>query len=358
METALLQTQPSETDDRARRRTFWRGVARALKHAAISTGKGSAWLARTGYDNRHYVPAVVNGAVGDKLARRDGALAIRMSFRVRGRDVSPGALGQTLRDGNGHAVVFVHGLMANEVYWQEPFGDHDGMGPALAHAVGVTPLYVRYNSGAHISENGRDLAALLERLIDEHGDHIDRLTLVGHSMGGLVIRSAGHYGDADDHRWRRQLRSVVLLGAPNEGAYLEQIAHLTTRVLASISTHTRMIASVINERSAGIKDLRLGVLVDEDWQRDDDRPLRRAERTDVPPLPGVDYHVVAGTLTANHRSLIATWFGDGLVGRRSALGDHVRVRVFPRTGHLALVSRPDVQEHVAAAIRELPLLRA
>ena len=31
--------------------------------------------------------------------------------------------------------------------------------------LGYTPLYVRYNSGRHISENGRDLAEQLERLV-------------------------------------------------------------------------------------------------------------------------------------------------------------------------------------------------
>ena len=350
MGTALVRRDDAGPKKCASPRQVWRGLSRALRRAAVSTGRASAWLAKAGYHNRHYLPALVNGAVGDKLRDHDGALSIRMSFRREGRDVSPASLGQTLRSGHGHAVVFVHGLMADEVYWREPLGGYEGMGPALARDAGITPLYLRYNSGLHISENGRQLARILEELIEAHGRDIEMLTLVGHSMGGLVVRSAGHYGALEQHSWQSHLKSVVLLGTPNDGSYVEQAAHLVTRILGALTVHTRVIARVADERSAGIKDLRLGILIDEDWQGINAHRLQRHERTQVSLLPRVDYHVVAGTLSAERSSLLATWFGDGLIGCRSAHGSHVQVRVFTQTGHLGLISRPEVHAHVAQAI--------
>ncbi len=253
-------------------KSFWRGFGNALKKAAIATGRGTAWLAKAGYEHRNYVPAVINGAIGDKLAESGDRLAIRMSFRQGGRDVAIDELG----DLSGHVGVFVHGLMADDAYWTRPFGGAVGLGPMLAREHGVAPLYIRYNSGLHISQNGFALAQLLEQLVDGHPG-IERLTLCGHSMGGLVSRSAGHYGSVEGHRWTRVLDSVVLLGAPNDGAYLERAAHLSTWVLETIPTlTTNIIARAINGRSDGIKDLRLGLLVREDWQRPDAASQTRA----------------------------------------------------------------------------------
>ncbi|MCA9673834.1 MAG: hypothetical protein KC464_02245, partial [Myxococcales bacterium] len=326
------------------RRSFWRRFGEVVKRAAVATGQGTAWLARAGYDHRHYLPAVINGAVGDTLARRGDRLAIPMAFRDERGDLAIEALDATLGAGAGHVAVFVHGLMADDVYWREPFGDGEGLGPRLAREVGVTPLYLRYNSGRHISENGRALAALLARLVEHHGDRIERLSLVGHSMGGLVARSAGHYGLEGGHAWVARMRAMVLLGAPHDGSYLEQLGHVTTFVLDAIPTlSTRIIARVADGRSDGIKDLRDGVLVDEDWQDPGAARLGRRARRPVALLPGVDYHVVAGALGDDFDGLIASYLGDGLVGTRSALGPHVMCRVFPGKGHLALVGDPEVQ---------------
>ncbi len=244
--------------------------------------------------------------------------------------------------------------MADDVYWREPFGDGEGLGPRLARTAGVTPLYVRYNSGLHVSQNGRALAGLLAELVAQHGPAIRTLSLIGHSMGGLVARSAGYYGTALAQPWIDRAGAVVLLGAPNDGSYLEQLSHLTAFVLDAIpNLPTRLIARVIDGRSDGIKDLRLGALVDEDW-----RAARHGDLAVVPLLPHVSYHVIAGTLIGELDSLIATYLGDGLVGTRSALGEHVRCRVFPGVGHLALVAHPEVQQHVHDALVTVGALAA
>jgi len=356
-DTALIAQLVDEAGERGG--SFWRSFGTALRKAAVATGRGTAWLARTGYENRNYVPAVINGAIGDVLHERGDRLAIRMSFRAGGRDVRPKELG----DVRGHVAVFLHGLMADESYWTEPFGDGEGFGPVLARECGLTPLYVRYNTGRHISDNGQELSRLLDQLLDTH-PHIDRVTLSGHSMGGLVARSAGHYAAVLGRSWPRITDSVVLLGVPNDGSHLEQAAHLTTWVLQAIPTiATNIIARTINARSAGIKDLRLGLLVEDDWRRPDADTMGLADRTAVPLMPGVHYHLAIGTLTQSEHSILAAYFGDGIVGgnsavatRHSAGGASIRWRVFTNTTHLALVSSPKVQAFISDALATRKLL--
>lgn len=348
-----------ENTDPEAKRTFWRSFGGAMKKAAIATGSGTAWLAKSSYENKHYLVCVLNGAIGDRLARTNDNLAIQMSFRQRQMDVSVAALAPLIDAGNGHVVVFVHGLMGNEVMWEQPFGDNEGLSTKLARDHDVVPLYVRYNSGLHISQNGRALSNLLDELVGSYGDSIKRLTLVGHSMGGLVSRSAGHYAQHQRQQWPRLIDTMVLLGAPNDGSYLEKMGHLTSSILKSLfNLHTRIIAGVIDERSAGIKDLRLGLLVDEDWQRPDAGSLRLRERTTVPLMRGVHHRVIVGTLSQSEDSVVSLYFGDGLVGKRSAIGgamSHeadaaVDYKVFTQTGHVALMTRPEIQVYISECL--------
>ena len=85
-------------------------------------------------------------------------------------------------------AVFVHGLFETEHAWR--YGGGPRYGDRLP---GWTPVYVRYNSGRHISENGRSLAERARRA-RARSDEVEEIALVGHSMGGLVARSACHAG--------------------------------------------------------------------------------------------------------------------------------------------------------------------
>ena len=54
-------------------------------------------------------------------------------------------------------------------------------------------LYLRYNTGRHVSENGRDWRTLLDAARARWPVEVHEIALIGHSMGGLVARSACHY---------------------------------------------------------------------------------------------------------------------------------------------------------------------
>ena len=328
--------------------------------------------ARTVAAQRHFVMPALNGAVGDRLQR----LAIPMRLREAGRDISVARVGRLIE--HRHLVICVHGLMGDEVVWGEAKGDAPSLLARLS-AAGMTPLSVRYNSGRHVSQNGRSLAALLDALVARHGHRFDHLSFVCHSMGGLVVRSAEHCaqqaraqrGEAlqgrapqDATDWLARMDTLVCLGTPHDGAWLERTSSVISDVLSRVATRpTRIISGLMNLRSAGIQDLRLGLLTDADWARRDAAWMRLTDRQSVPLSPGVRYRLAVGTLTADEQAWLGRVFGDGMVAPRSAsqvgLGaSGVERRVFAGTGHVALMTRPDVHAWLCDRLRDPPGARS
>ena len=290
--------------------------------------------------------SALNGVIGDHLHSSENPLAIPMRVRANGRvlRLEPGALAAALPAASGRIVLLAHGLCMSDRQWARNGHDH---GVALARELDCTPVYLHYNSGRHVSENGRLLAALLEQVIAAWPRPIDELSILAHSMGGLVARSAHHYAVAGGLAWPRHLRRLVFLGTPHHGAPLERAGHRLHSTVR-ISPYLASLGRLGMLRSAGITDLRHGNLVDEDWHGAD-RFEHHDDRRRPLPLPAdVECYAVAGTLAGRLGRL-----GDGLVPVASALGDHddpARALRFPASrrwigaglGHLDLLDRPDV----------------
>ncbi|MCC2547155.1 hypothetical protein LJY25_11915 [Hymenobacter sp. BT175] len=336
----------------------WHQVKAAARRAVSLSARGLDQLYHTGQSYRHFTLPILNGAIGDQLAARHDHRAIRMSFRLHAGDVSVDSL--RLEGVAQKTVLFLHGLMGDEMIWQSGSPDTPRYGPLLQREAGVRCLYLRYNTGLHISENGQQLSQLLTQLLAAYPAAISDLVLVGHSMGGLVIRSAGYYGTRPGPAapWIGRLRSVFLLGVPNEGSFLEQNSHFTSVMLRKINVApTRFLSRAMDQRSNGIKDLRHALLVEEDWRDEHADDILTAPRTTVPPLPGVHYHVLVGSLLKAVGSALDHYFGDGLVGGGSALGRTfgdpalgpdftVSTRTFARQSHAGLLSHPEVYQYL------------
>jgi len=299
-------------------------VASALvpERAVSDTPRGAAVL------------AVLCGLRGDVLEREGSELAIPMTVRAEGEATS-------------RLAVFVHGLFENEHAWG--YGGGPRYGDRLASEHGFTPVYVRYNSGRHISENGRSLAELLETLAGEWPTPVDEIVLVGHSMGGLVARSACHAG-AD---WTRRVTHVVSLGSPHTGAPLESAVHYAAAALGGLP-ESRPFAGLLRRRSAGIRDLRRGSLVDEDWRGRDPEALRAAACREVPLLDGAVHCFVAATVTGSARHPVARVLGDWLVLEASASHRAQEALHVGGAHHLALLNHPAVYERLSAWLARAP----
>lgn len=303
---------------------------------------------------REAVLAAVNGVLGDHLAATGNPLAIPMRLRRGGRPltVERRALALALPEASPRLLVLVHGSCRSDLGWSRSGHDH---GAALARDLGYTPVYLHYNSGLHVSTNGRSLAGALEDLVREWPVPLDELAIVAHSMGGLVARSACHHAATSGQEWPRLLRALVFLGTPHHGAPLERGGNWVD-VLLGISPYSAPLARLGQIRSAGVTDLRHGSLLDEDWEGRDRFARARARPRPVPLPPGVRCHVVAATL-ARRPGRADLVLGDGLVPLDSALGDDAdpgRALGVPETrrwvargmSHWDLLSHPEVYERL------------
>jgi len=288
--------------------------------------------------------SAANGVYGDYLLRTGNPLAINMSLHHRDRQVDLKDPTSVLQQ-HGDAIpaskllVLVHGSCMNDRQWNRDGHDH---GAALADDLGYLPLYLRYNSGLHIVSNGRSFAELLETLIGNWKLPVQELTIMGHSMGGLVARSACHHGRAAGHTWPKYLRKLVFLGTPHHGAPLEQGGH-GLDVLMDLSPYSMPLTRLSRARSAGITDLRHGTV--------------SAGEHSVPLPSGVKCYAAAAVLAEKRGLLSDRLVGDGLVPLDSALGQHrdvTRSLKIPKSrqwvgygvGHRDLLCHPDVYAQV------------
>jgi pimeloyl-ACP methyl ester carboxylesterase len=321
----------------------WHDAVAGLSYAsvAVGLGLGARWVGRaaTGLASGRdldEVPrgrvalGVLNGAHGDLVQRVAPGLDVGMTVRADGRAVplEAGAVRTAFPDATGRVVVFLHGLTETEATWALGAEKHAGrpgvtFGSRLADELGSTPVYVRYNTGLHISDNGRSLDALLTALVRAWPVELQDMVIVGHSMGGLVARSAlhqAHGGTAEARGWTHLVRDTITLGSPHLGAPLERGVHRLTAQLARLP-ETRPLARLLTLRSVGIKDLRHGTLVEADWSgRDLDDPAP-VTPTRVPLHDGARHFVVLATVPRDPAGWVADLVGDLLVQPRSALGD-------------------------------------
>ncbi|MDF1594707.1 MAG: hypothetical protein P1T08_01230 [Acidimicrobiia bacterium] len=308
------------------------------------------------------IQSTVNAVWGDELERRSSNLSIELSLRDSAGEpirTDPASLSLAYADPTPRLAVLLHGLGETERCFQgraEDEGATPGMGDILA-ADSFTPLLVRYNTGKHVSDNGVALASLLEETVRSWPVGVEEVVLVGNSMGGLLARSTVHAGFSAEHRWTGLVGHVVTLGSPHLGAPLEKGANLIAWALSFVQ-ESRPLSEFINQRSAGIKDLRFGAIREADWRGSDPDALWRDLVEDFS-LPGaIEQHFITGVVTTEPRHPVGVLFGDLIVRSGSGIGRGRRrlveatdVRVLGGRRHFDLLHDPLVQEQVRAWLR-------
>ena len=300
---------------------------------------------------REAIVAALNGVLGDHLEATGNPLAMPMTLHV---DDPVGVAPRR------HLLLALHGSSMNRNAWRRSAPDgtkHDPV-QVLARELGYTLVYLDYNSGRHISTNGRELAAKLEELASAWPTARGEIVFLGHSMGGLVARSACALAERHHLSWRPRVRALVCLGSPHHGAPLERGGNWVDTLLGW-HPYSAPLARLGKIRSAGVTDMRHGVILDEDWEGRDRFARARDERTPVPLPAHVASYAVAATRTpapppGAHPSRLRS---DGLVPVDSAFGIHPRAELtlhFPAArrflvhgaNHLDLLARADVYARV------------
>jgi PGAP1-like protein len=332
------------------------GAVRSAAPAAAAVGGEAAALfgaggEPAGRDARgNLALAALNAIAGDRPEL--DALAIRMAVRSGGSDVdlAPAAVAAAFGRATPLLAIFLHGLAETEDSWRRGADRSVPYGDGLAAEFGYTPVYVRYNTGRHVSENGHDLSDLLDGLVAAWPVPVDEILLAGHSMGGLVIRSACHYGREAATAWIRRIRHVFYLGSPHLGAPLARIAGIAGWAMGQVA-ETRPFATLISG-SSSVRDLRYGYVLDDDWAGCDDDCCLRDHRGHAPLLATANHYAISATVTADPRHPFGAVVGDLLVQPASAHGrrrgrQHVPFDVgagrrFGGMHHFDLLNHPDV----------------
>ena len=334
-----------------------RGVTRAVGRSIDLTL--AAMTPALGYINsspeRDTIIAALNGVLGDYLAKTANPLAVTMHLRRESQplDLRREGLAAAIPMPSSKVLVLVHGLCRNDRCWERAGHNH---GTELACDLSYTTAYLHYNTGLHISTNGRALAQVLEELVSAWPVPLNEVSILAHSMGGLVARSAYHYATAAGYVWPSKLRKLVFLGTPHHGVPLERAGHWF-ELLLERTPFTAPFALLGRVRSAGITDLRHGSVLEEDWKgrtrtesrSDSSRSLRLPRR--------VQCYTIAATIGGAPSRRRDQLIGDGLVPVESALGDHRDSRrrlAFPRshqwtakgTSHLGLLCSGQVYERI------------
>lgn len=280
-----------------------RGASRALR-AADEAGLGP------NIDDSaqgRFVVSAVNGLIGDSLRESSPRLSFELGIRHNGRHVplEPGPVAESYPEASDALVVFVHGLCETEDYWlrtrrprQLDQPEPGSYGRRLAQDEGWSPVFIRANTGITTSESGVALSAVLARLVEIWPTEVRRIALVGHSMGGLIIRRACAVASESD--WVQRVTDIVTLGTPHLGSPVERGIARGLRVAERVP-ELAPYRRVFSKRSAGVLELSEGI-------------------TDLPPVPHVRYRLVAGSLSRSSVHPVSLAIGDLLVQPRSALG--------------------------------------
>jgi len=308
--------------------------------------------------------AILNGVMGDRLQAAGNPLATPMTLRLHNK-VLDCAAPPNATQVSGKILVVIHGLCMNERQWTSRHaGKPVNHAECLSATLGYTPVYVRYNSGLHVSENGHLLAQQLEALVRCWPVPVTELSVLAHSMGGLVTRSALFDAGQAAMNWPAALKNIVFLGTPHHGSPLERAGNWIDVLLGS-TPYSRPFAKLGQLRSAGVTDLRYGHVLDADWLGHDRFQRKPDSRAHLPLPERVACFAVAATLVAKRSHMADRLVGDGLVPLRSALGEHddaARTLLFAdvnrlivyRTGHMALLASPDVTRQVLLWLTPAP----
>jgi pimeloyl-ACP methyl ester carboxylesterase len=306
-------------------------------------------------DNSEAIRAALNGVVGDYLEEKKNPLKITMQFRHLSKIITLNkkSLQSTFPETNGKILLMVHGSCMNDIQWTRKDHNH---GLMIAKELDKTPIYLHYNSGLHISTNGQNLNELLEKLTSHWPVSIEELVIVAHSMGGLVTRSAIHYGLQQQKKWTKHLKKIVFLGTPHHGAPLEKTGSYLDATLEAIP-YTKPLARLAKIRSAGVTDLRYGNIIDEDWQDNDRFEIKSDQRQPIPLPSLVACYAIAASIGKATASISGKILGDTLVEVESALGKHKdpdkdlhfkekNTWIAYKNSHLDLLNNPFVYEKI------------
>jgi pimeloyl-ACP methyl ester carboxylesterase len=278
-----------------------------LKPIARSVHEPEADIEFRHTTERLAVTAALNGIYGDQFEQTHNPLATQMQL------IKP------KQETHANKLLFIHGLCMDDRSWDAQNSQQ------LATEIEADIWHLKYNTGLNIKANGQRLNTLLKNELKTD----QPITLIGHSMGGLV----GLYALLEAHKkqsaWVKNTQAFITLGTPFLGAPLAHWGHWVEERLSAYSL-TLPLTTLTKRRSIGIQDLRHGF--DEEIPDDFQIPT----------------FCIAGHIDTKSHKSIETMVGDGLVTEHSALALHYahKTWIAENIGHLKLQKSDKVYEQI------------
>lgn len=289
--------------------------------------------------------SILNGLIGDHLIATENPLAMGMTWHHENQRITPQEAARICKEKNGQPLFLIHGLCMNDQLWNRGGHDH---GEALKEGNQFIPIYIRYNTGLPIYQNGQQLAQMFKAFREALPEKIECHVLC-HSMGGLVMRSALYHGEVLKQVWLKYLQKIIFLGTPHQGAVLEKTGNLID-YLISINPYSAPFLKLTHLRSHGIKNLRHGTVTENHLSIQLPSNIKC-------------YAFAAQTGDDASHQLQQSLIGDGLVSIDSALGRHKDSKkvihfsankqfIFNQINHMDLLSNHAVYSQIETILNQ------
>jgi hypothetical protein len=284
-------------------------TANAFVVANESLDIADNFMTKTLFENK-----VISSILGSSHDNLLSFSTIKLSFRLNSEDVKFEEVQSHYKELNyKKAILFVPGLFCDEKLWIKSTDEEFAMGDYLFNS-GYYPLYIRYNQGAHISENGKALFDLLEEIYQKEPNI--QLSIISYSQGGLVLRSALNYAKDRKSEFFTKINKVLMISSPNGGSYIEKIGFWAGLMMqASPFWFLKILGFIGNLRSDAIKDLSHGIIREEDWKKGN-QISRYTSLYYHGELDGLDAYQ-AYSFLAKPDNPLGLFFGDGIIEKPS-----------------------------------------
>ena len=253
---------------------------------------------------------VINSIIGGTL-KND----MESTFVLNNDEVSANSVyDDFLASGLKQAILFIPGLFCDEKVWIDKEKKEKKIGIASElRRKGYYPIYLRFNPGLNIYQNGQNLSNLLNNLYEV--DPNFSYNIVSYSQGGLFLRSALYYIESSKNNWKQNVQKAISIACPNAGSYIEKAGVRLVNFLNTVPMFGAQLFTLIsNMRSDAMKDLSYGIIRKEDSQNLTSF-LKGEKKLYFGELDDVDCYQIYSLFT--EKKHLKYWFGDGAVEKSS-----------------------------------------
>ncbi|TGK06822.1 alpha/beta hydrolase [Leptospira semungkisensis] len=295
----------------------------------------------------------VSSIVGESFAGLVTTSEIKPSFRLEGKDVRvQEVLEDWKKSGSKKPILCIPGLFCDEGLWKT---DSEISFSDIVLKEGYYPFYLRFNPGAHISDNGSSLLELMREILENPEIQKYKFDVLSYSQGGLIFRSALNLAKEQTFPLSSYIKKVLFISSPDGGSYIEKVGFWLGLGAESLPVFpVQLVGYIGNQRSDAMKDLSHGIIREQDW-KSGSHLSRYWKPQYFGELDDIDAYQIY-SFVAEEENPWSSWIGDGIVEKPSLtlLSDSVyrkkenpdkRVRLLKGLSHYQIMPSAELRNY-------------